>query len=264
MPTAAAVGASVVRAEVGHPRVTFFAVGQGDAIALRSGEETMLIDGGRDLRLLALLADAGIRRIDTVALTHAHPDHCASLPAVIENFGVRRVLVSARRFRGDCAQHILTACRRAKTPLRLVRDGDVLRLGAFTLTAHLADRTFRRAAENNASLIFLAKAEGRTFLLTGDAEKEAELTLADRDLRADVLKVAHHGSRSSTSETWLDVVQPRVAVISCGRHNLFGHPHEEVVAALAARGIRTWRTDRDGTVDAEIREGRVYVQGGNH
>jgi len=93
------------------------------------------------------------------------------------------------------------------------------------------------------------------------SEKGAELTLADRDLRADVLKVAHHGSRSSTSRTLLEQVAPRIAVISCGRNNLFGHPHPAVVDALRERGVRTWRTDRDGSVDVAVREGRLYVSG---
>ncbi len=263
VPTAAAVARSVSQRSVAHPRVTFFDVGQGDGIAVRSGRETMLIDGGRDLRLLPLLADRGIRRIDTVVLTHAHPDHCASLPAVIENFGVRRVLVTSRRFRGDCAARILEACSRTATPIHSVRDGDHLQLGAFAFEVHLADRTFRRAPENNASVILRATVEGRRFLFTGDSEKEAELTLADRDLSSNVLKVAHHGSRGSTSRTLLDQVAPRIAVISCGRNNLFGHPHPSILEALRARGIRTWRTDRDGSIDVEVQQGRLYVRGGS-
>jgi competence protein ComEC len=262
VPTAAAVIRSASQRSVAEPTVTFFDIGQGDAIAIRSGGETMLVDGGRDQRLLPLLADRGIRRIETVLLTHAHPDHCASLPAVIEHFGVQRVFVTSRRFRGDCATRILAACSRSATPIYSVRDGQQFRLGAFAFDVHLADRTFRRAPENNASVILHATVEGRRFLFTGDSEKEAELTLADRDLRADVLKVAHHGSRSSTSRTLLDQVAPRIAVISCGRNNLFGHPHPAVLEALHERGIRTWRTDRDGSVDVQVREGRLYVSGG--
>jgi competence protein ComEC len=263
VPTAAAVLRSGRQRRVAEPAVTFFDVGQGDAIAVRSGGETMLIDGGRDQRLLPLLADRGIRRIDTVVLTHAHPDHCASLPAVIEHFAVQRVLVTSRRFRGDCATRILEACSRSATPIHSVRDGQQFRLGAFAFETHLAGRTFRRAPENNASVVLRATVEGRRFLFTGDSEKEAELTLADRDLRADVLKVAHHGSRGSTSRTLLDQVAPRIAVISCGRNNLFGHPHPAVLEALQERGVRTWRTDRDGSVDVEVREGRLYVSGGS-
>ncbi|HEX7808530.1 MAG TPA: MBL fold metallo-hydrolase, partial [Thermoanaerobaculia bacterium] len=104
---------------------------------------------------------------------------------------------------------------------------------------------------------------GRTFLLTGDIEKEAELTLADRDLHADVLKVAHHGSRTSSSASFLALVQPRIAVISCGRRNLFGHPHPAVLDALAERGVRVWRTDRDGSVDVEVRRRSLYARSRN-
>jgi competence protein ComEC len=261
VPTAAAITRSWSQ-RVEHPTVTFFDVGQGDAIALRSPEETLLIDGGRDLRLLPLLADRGIRRIDTVVLTHAHPDHCASLPAVIEQWNVRRVLVASRRFRGDCAARILEACSRAAVPIHSVRDGTTFQHGSFTLTAHLGDVAFRRAPENNASVVLHAAAGGRTFLFTGDMEREAELTLADRELRADVLKVAHHGSRSSTSDPFLARVAPKIAVISCGRHNLFGHPHRNVIDALDRHRVRVWRTDRDGSVDVEVRDGRLCARGG--
>jgi competence protein ComEC len=219
----------------------------------------MVVDGGRDGRLLPLLADRGIRRIDEVVLTHAHPDHCGALPQLVEQFDVGRVWITPRKFTGDCAERLLAACTRSGTPLHFVRDGTTFTLGAFHLTAHLADTTFRRAPENNASVVLRAETAGRRFLLTGDIEKEAELVLADRDLRADVLKVAHHGSRGSTSEDMLDSIAPRLAVISCGRHNLFGHPHPSVLERLAERRIRTWRTDRDGTVSVEVRGGRVLA-----
>ena len=113
-------------------------------------------------------------------------------------------------------------------------------------------------------MVLRAESGGRSFLLTGDIEKEAEIVLAyrvnRRDLHADVLKVAHHGSRGSTAEATLDSIAPRIAVISCGRRNLFGHPHPSVLERLAERRIRTWRTDRDGTVSIEVREGRLFAQ----
>ena len=261
VPSTAAIVRSRSQRSVEFPRVTFFDVGQGDAAALRSGDKTMVIDGGRDGRLLPLLADRGIRRIDEVVLTHAHPDHCGALPQLVEQFDVGRVWITPRQFTGDCADRLLAACTRSGTPLHFVRDGTTLTLGAFHLTALLADTTFRRAPENNASVVLRAETAGRRFLLTGDIEKEAELVLAlaDRDLRADVLKVAHHGSRGSTSERMLDAITPRLAIISCGRRNLFGHPHPSVIERLAERRIRIWRTDRDGTVTVEVREGRLLA-----
>ncbi|HEV7765360.1 MAG TPA: DNA internalization-related competence protein ComEC/Rec2 [Thermoanaerobaculia bacterium] len=258
LPTAASIQRSRAERDVEHSSVTFFDVGQGDATALRSGEHTMLIDGGRDARLLPLLADRGIRRIDDVVLSHAHPDHCGALPQLIEQFDVGRVWITPRKFTGECAHRLLDACIRSHTPIHFVRDGTILTLGTFTITAHLADTTFRRAPENNASIVLRAETGGRKILLTGDIEKEAELVFGDRDLRSDILKVAHHGSRGSSSDTILDNIAPHIAVISCGRRNLFGHPHPTVLDRLRDRGVRTWRTDRDGTVTLEIREGKVF------
>lgn len=260
IPSLAAVQRSFSRRSVEHPQVTFFDVGQGDAIAIRDGRHTMLVDGGRERRLLGILADSGIRRIDSIVLSHAHPDHCETLPEIIQRFDVGRVLVSPHRFRGDCARRLLAACSETLTPIVLVRDRQELAVGTMTLTVHAADRRFRRSPENNASVVLHARAGGRSFLLTGDIEREAELHFDDRDWRADVLKVAHHGSRSSTGGSFLDAVAPRLAVISCGRRNLFGHPHSDVTDELAARHIRTLRTDRDGEITVDVVNGRLYVR----
>jgi competence protein ComEC len=262
IPSGAAVVKHAALRDVEHPRLTFLDVGQGDAIAIRSGTRTILIDGGRDGRILALLADRGIRRIDAVVLTHAHPDHCAGLAAVIERFDVGTLWISPRRFRGECAALLLEARATSGTPIHLVRDGDSMTLDDVTIEANVADFSFRQAPENNASVVLRVIAGGRRFLLTGDIEREAELYYADRDFRADVLKVGHHGSKSSTAPSFLDRVEPRVAVISCGRRNLFGHPHAAVLESLRERRIRIWRTDRDGSIDIEIRAGRLYAEGG--
>lgn len=263
IPSIAAVRRSHSRRTVENPRVTFFDVGQGDAIAIRDGRHTLLVDGGRERRLLGVLADSGIRSIDAIVLSHAHPDHCETLPEIVRSFEVGQVLVSPHRFRGDCARRLLAACSETLTPILLVRDRQPLAVGNVSLTVHAADRPFRRSPENNASVVLHARAGGRSFLLAGDIEREAEFHFDDRDWRSDVLKVAHHGSRSSTGASFLDAVSPRVAVISCGRRNLFGHPHEEVTTELALRRIRTLRTDRDGEVTVEVVNGRLYVGTGN-
>jgi competence protein ComEC len=259
IPTAAAIVHHVARRSVADPTVTFFDVGQGDAIALRSGTHAILVDGGRGERILPFLADRGIRRLDAVILSHAHPDHCEGVARVLASYDVGAIWISPRRFRGDCAGAVLAA---ARAPIHLVRDGDTLTLGALRVQAHVADSRFRRSPENNASIVLRVTADSRTFLLTGDIEREAELWLSDRDLRADVLKVAHHGSRSSTSSRFLEQIAPRVAVISCGRQNLFGHPHASVLDALGERNIRTWRTDLHGSIDVTVRERHLYVTSG--
>ena len=96
-------------------------------------------------------------------------------------------------------------------------------------------------------------------LLTGDIEREAEEELAERDISADILKVAHHGSRTSTSPALLDAVHPRLALISCGRHNMFGHPHASTLQTLRSRSVRTWRTDLGGSIDVDLGGAHLFV-----
>jgi competence protein ComEC len=236
--------------------LTALDVGQGDSLLLRADDHVVLVDGGGraddprtgETQLLPLLVDRGVRHIDAVALTHAHPDHCGGVPAVIEQLDVGAVWLSPRRLTGDCAQRVLEACIRTSTPIHLARDGDRLALGPLHATAMLAPTAFRRAKENNSSLVLRVQLQSHRILLTGDIEREAEAELSSRNLRCEILKVAHHGSRSSSSAPLLDAAHARVAVISCGRHNVFGHPHPATLAALAERRIRVWRTDLNGSV----------------
>lgn len=266
VPLAAAV--AVAHRDVAVPHLTVLDVGQGDSLLLRAPGHAVLIDaGGRmgdrhfgESTLLPMLLDRGVRRIDVAVLTHVHPDHCGGMPAVLAYLDVGAVWISPRRFRGDCAARILEICAAREIPIHLVRDGDAASVGPFALTAFVASRTFKRSPENNASVVLRARTGGWTALLTGDVERDAEAELAERDVRADVLKIAHHGSRTSTTAPLLDAVQPRVALISCGAHNTFGHPHPSVLQALAARGIRTWRTDRGGAIDVEMGEHVVVRQ----
>ncbi|HUP61742.1 MAG TPA: DNA internalization-related competence protein ComEC/Rec2 [Thermoanaerobaculia bacterium] len=260
IPTIAAIVTYASKRSVAHPRITFLDVGQGDAILIRSGRRAILVDGGPGKHILPLLLDRGVRRLDAAVLTHAHPDHCEGLVAVVEHLDVGSVWISPRRFRGECAERLLDAVRATQTPIHLIRDRDTIALDDISLTAHVSSFTFRRAPENNASVVLRLETGTRRMLLTGDVEAEAELDLADRDLRADVLKVAHHGSRTSTADSFLERVTPRLAIISCGRRNLFGHPHGSVLDALRERGIRVWRTDRDGTIDVDVEGGKLYVR----
>jgi competence protein ComEC len=240
----------VAHRDVAEPTLTMLDVGQGDAIAFRVPGHVILIDGGStDSRLIPLLVDRGIHHIDVVLLTHAHPDHCGGLPAVLTRLSVDALWISPRRFRGDCAYRLLDAAADARVPIHLVRDGDWMRVQQARIRAIVPDRTFRRAAENNSSIVLRLAIEGRSALLTGDAEREAEARLAAQPVRADILKVGHHGSRTSSTPSLLNAVKPRLALISCGRHNMFGHPHGTVLDALRDRHIVVRRTDRDGTVD---------------
>ena len=264
IPTASAFVVARGQRSTTHPTVTFFDVGQGDAILISTESHHVLVDGGGradDARfgesvLLPLLADRGVGRLDVVVLTHAHPDHCGGLESVLRRMRVGELWISPRRFRGECAHRMLDAAARADVPIRLVRDRLDARLGSLTLHA-VTNGPYRRAPDNNSSIVIRAQWPQRSVLLTGDIERDAEARLDFE--RADIMKVPHHGSRTSTSRYLLDAVQPRLAVISCGRRNVFGHPHPDVLRALEMRGIRTWRTDVSGTITAHLTPNGVRV-----
>lgn len=262
IPSLAALARDRAGRVVGEPQVVFLDVGQGDATLIRSGGRNVLVDGGPSEALLPQLVDRGVRHLDVVVLTHAHPDHCGGLPVVLTRLAVGELWLSPRRFLGDCAQRVLAAASEAGTPIHLVRDGDARTLAAMRLRAVVADRTMRRSPENNSSVVLRVQLGRTRLLLTGDIEREAEWELADRDLRADVLKVAHHGSRTSSTPAFLDAVKPRIAVISCGRRNPFGHPHAEVLRELHGRKVRIYRTDRDRTIVLRGESRRVDTSDG--
>lgn len=247
--------------DVERPSIAFLDVGQGDAILIRTPGHAMLIDGGPSAsRTIPLLADRGVHHIDVVVLTHVHPDHCGGLPAVLSRFKVDQLWVSPRRFLGVCAQELLATAAAEEIPVHLVRQDDRLTLGAMRFRAIVAEQTFRRSPENNSSVVLRAGIGNRTALLTGDVERDEESSVAAQSGCVDVLKAAHHGSRTSSTPLLLDATAPRLAVISCGRHNLFGHPHVEVLQAFEKRGIRVWRTDHDGTVDVSFDHDHIFVQ----
>jgi competence protein ComEC len=238
------ITSAVVRAQhnVERPTITMFDVGQGDSILIRTRDRAVLVDAGQKFADVAsMLLDRGVRSLDAVYLTHVHPDHCGGMPDVLTRLRVRELWISPRRFQGDCAQRLLEL---AAEKIHLIRDNR---------------RTFRRSPENNSSVVLRITIDKRVVLLTGDIERETEADLADRIGRADVLKVAHHGSRSSSTEAFLDAVRPRIALISCGRHNLFGHPHAEVLEALRQRGARIFRTDLSGSIELEFDSGHIFI-----
>jgi competence protein ComEC len=244
------------------PQLIALDVGQGDAIVARANDRVLLVDGGPqkgESLLLPLLVDRGIHRVDAVILTHIHPDHCNGLPAVLDQLDVGEIWLNPMRFSGPCAQQILAASIRNATPIHIARDGDRLALGPLHATAFVSAVRFKHSGENNSSIVLRLQIESHRILLTGDAERDEEAELAARNIRCEILKAGHHGSRTSTTAPLLAAARPRIALISCGRHNLFGHPHQSTLDALAVQHIRTWRTDLSHTITLTLRGRHVYA-----
>jgi competence protein ComEC len=237
--------------------IAFLDVGQGDGILLRDGSRAMLVDGGGSLGggdfggrvLLPVLARFGITRLEAVVASHEDRDHCGGLVDLAGLVAIGEARVSREVAATECGQALARAA-----PVRVLAASDEFELGRWRLRV-LHPPPEGGSAGNDGSLVLRAEAFGRRFLLTGDVEAATEQALLTADLGARWLKVAHHGSKSSSGEAFLDRVGAGVAVVSVGRRNSFGHPAPVVLRRLADRGIRVLRTDRDGLVVVRIEAG---------
>jgi len=176
---------------------------------------------------------------------------------------VARVVVGRRHVSADCVQKVMDEALRLGIPVTDAESTGVITAGSMEMQPIPTDTTFRRAPENNSSLVYSVRIGGRSLLLTGDIEKEAETVLRydhAGELRADILKVAHHGGGNSSTARFLDLVEPRVALVSCGRDNPFGHPHVDVVQELRGRGARLLRTDLEGTVVVRLEKRKMLIE----
>jgi len=241
----------------GKTTVVFFDVGQGDSALVTFADGTrMLVDGGPDwstLEHLGAVLPFFDRRIDIVALSHPNADHMISLPEVLRRYHVRTLITAGTVFSSGRYTATLIGAEAAGTRLITLHAGDVLNVGQATVTVVWPpkERPPRMSKnENNDSLTLMVEANGKRILFTGDLETIVEKTLveAKADLRADILKVPHHGSKSSSSTGFLLAVHPSIAVISVAKNNAYGHPSAAVIKRMKALGIEIRRTDQEGNV----------------
>lgn len=256
------VGGVAMARPSGTARVTILDVGQGDAILVEGSRGgRLLVDGGPDPDRLLVALDRRIppwdRRIDTVILTHPHEDHVAGLPLLLARYEVGRVLEPGMRGPGPGYAAWLRELSRGRGPIRTaIAAGDRLTVDEITMRVLWPVRgrvplepADSGTAINNVSVVLDGTIGNRRFLLMGDIEEEIDPQLLAAGLpRVDLLKVAHHGSRTATTQAFLDAVRPRVAVASAGAGNPYGHPTRATLERLADAGARVLRTDRDGTV----------------
>ncbi len=260
--------------------VTMLDVGQGDGICIeRRAGHAILIDCGSsdqaallENRLLPFLKYKGICELDAVFLSHLDQDHCSAVLGLLgaadsEGITVRQLVISGRIPRDQAYEKLLQAARAASVPVRFMYAGDRYEQGELRLTCLAPDGETAAGGDRNACSMVL-KLDYGDFqgLFMGDTDAEGEMAALDAmdiyapDGTIELLKVAHHGSASSSTEMFLEAAEPEVAVISCGVDNWYGHPAGEVLERLAQCGCDVYRTDEGGAVSVHVGNGKMVVE----
>jgi len=257
----------------GSTRVVVLDVGQGDAILVEGSRGgRMLVDGGPDPGRLLIALDERLpawdHRIDTVVLTHPHEDHAAGLAVLLSRYRIGRIYEPGMIGPGPGYTAMAALLAHGGPPHGTLSTGDRLALDDVRFRVLWPDpgRVPLRPSDggsaiNNVSIVLLGEVGGRRFLLAGDVEEQVDPELLARGLpQVDLLKVAHHGSRTSSTQAFLDVVKPRVAVVSAGLGNPYGHPAPATIERLRVSAGQTFRTDRDGTVEVRFDGDGVHAR----
>jgi competence protein ComEC len=243
----------------GALELRFLDVGQGDAILIRNGGNTVLVDAGETGGITARLRRLGVDTIDLAIASHSDHDHIGGMDAVLRTLPVRAYLDNG----------VPKTTRIQSTVLELVRDRGVAYLQAVARRVEVGDATIRvlpspvvaaRVAQNDLSIVVTVERGAFRALLTGDSERRelAALLRGKAVVDVDVLKAPHHGSRAGFLDAFLARARPEVIVISVGEGNPFGHPHAQALAAYQVPGRTVLRTDRDGDVVVTVDTAGCY------
>lgn len=245
-------------AKGGQLTVRMLDIGQGDAFLLEKDGKFVMIDTGdiehRD-QIVALLHKYKVKEISKIIITHPHADHLGGMNAIFKNFKVDAIYDDGMPAATGSYKNYLKQIKANKIPYHVLKSGDEVdffdgvKYNVLGPVKVIKDQKGNSDFNNNSVVGRLTYGKF-SMMFTGDAEKEEEKTILDKGgtLKSDVLKVGHHGSRTSTSPAFLKAVSPKDAFISCGQGNDYGHPHKVTLDKLEKAKVHVYRTDRNGTV----------------
>lgn len=226
-------------------------VGQGDSILIQTPDKTnILIDGGTEessLIIKKFLKQKKVKNLDFIIATHPDTDHIGSLDSVINKFNVSDLYMPNKPTDSEAYYNLIESCNNKNITPKLLSKGNLITLDN-NIKLTVLSPSYTHSDNNPNSIVFKLEYKNKSFLFTGDCTEENEVEiLKEYDLEdVDFLKVAHHGSKYSSSENFLEEVSPDVAVISCGYRNQYNHPHKETLNRLIEKNISIYRTDKSG------------------
>lgn len=234
--------------------VHYIAVGQGDSVLIQVNNKNLLIDSGSRSNkndLFNYLSSLKIIRLDYIIATHPHEDHIGNMSDLIKKYDIGSFYSPKIETTSKTFEKMVDALIDKNLKINVITPStDSIDLGPDTKVTFYSPNKNTYDNLNNYSPILKIQYGSNKFLFNGDAEKEVENEILDNnaDIKADVIKLGHHGSSSSSSEDFISKVSPKIGIISCGKDNEYGHPHKETLNRLSTHNIKTYRTDEDGTI----------------
>lgn len=235
-------------------RVHFIDVGQGDSILIQTPKgQNMLIDAGSNSKgelVKEYLEEQGVSKIDVLVGTHPHEDHIGGLDVVIDNFDIGSIYMPRVAHTTKTYEDVLLAVKRKGLKIKGAAAGMNIPLEGLEAKILAPEAGLESDNLNDYSIVIRLVYQNTSFLFQGDAERRSEEVILDKgdSIKADVIKIGHHGSSTSSTPEYIKAVDPSVAVIMLGKDNKYGHPHFETMELLEELGIVVYRTDEDGTV----------------
>ena len=259
----------VITSKRDNLEINFIDVGQGDSTLIRVSNKTILIDGGGssygetfdvgEQTLFPYLLDRGINAIDYVIVSHFDSDHCQGLNFIMENMKVKNAIISDLGQESNEYDTFLSLAKKQNTNLVYVKMGDIIKIGKATIKILFPDNEpITDNEKNNNAIVFKFLWKNVSILFTGDIEEKAENKILSlysnnlEELKSTILKVAHHGSKTSTTKSFLEAVRPQIALVGVGEDNNFGHPNSGVIERLESIGCKIYRTDKYGEISIKF------------